>query len=59
MLVSFVMVGLVPYKQMLGSPAPMIVALDAAALGRRWRCCTRCSAVVKLLVEIGALAGLT
>ena len=32
MLVSGVMVGLVPYQQMIGSPAPMIVALDAAAL---------------------------
>jgi hypothetical protein len=30
MLVSGVMVGLVPYRQMLGSPAPMIVVLDAA-----------------------------
>src|SRR5205814_10184785 len=29
-LVSGVMVGLVPYRQMLGSPAPMVVAIRAA-----------------------------
>ena len=41
-LVSGVMVGLVPYQQMLGSPAPMVVAIDAAASGAGrhvWRRC--------------------
>ena len=58
MLVSFVMVGMVPYKPMLGSPAPMIVALDAVlgGAGAEW---TTLLGVVKMLVEIGALAGLT
>src|SRR5438477_117276 len=39
-LVSGVMVGLVPYRQMLGSPAPMVVAIraaDQASGGRSWR----------------------
>lgn len=58
MLVSFVMVGMVPYKQMLGSPAPMIVALDAV-LGRAGVEWAGLLGVVKMLVEIGAIAGLT
>jgi APA family basic amino acid/polyamine antiporter len=58
MLVSGVMVGLVPYRQMLGSPAPMIVALDAAAARASGGGHLLLSAM-KLLVEIGALAGLT
>ena len=58
MLVSFVMVGMVPYKAMLGSPAPMIVALDSV-LGRAESGWTPLLGVVKMLVEIGALAGLT
>ena len=59
MLVSGVMVGLVPYRAMLGSPAPMIVALDAAGAQAPPARGTRSSGVMKLLVEIGALAGLT
>jgi basic amino acid/polyamine antiporter, APA family len=58
MLVSFVMVGMVPYKAMLGSPAPMSVALDAV-LGRAEVGWTFFLGMVKLLVELGALAGLT
>jgi basic amino acid/polyamine antiporter, APA family len=58
MLVSFVMVGMVPFKTMLGSPAPMIVALDAV-LARAEVGWTTLLAIVKVLVEIGALAGLT
>jgi APA family basic amino acid/polyamine antiporter len=57
MLVSAVMVGLAPYTSLRGSPAPMIVALDAAlqrAGGVNWWLST-----LKGLVEIGALAGLT
>jgi APA family basic amino acid/polyamine antiporter len=58
MLVSLVMVGMVPYKLMLGSPAPMIVALDAV-LGRAGAEWAALLGVVKMLVEIGAIAGLT
>ncbi len=55
-LVSGVMVGLVPYRQMLGSPAPMVVAIRAAEEASGG------SGVLKMmvmLVELGALAGLT
>ena len=58
MLVSGVMVGLVPYQQMIGSPAPMIVALDAAALRSSGSAHAMLSGM-KLLVEFGAIAGLT
>ena len=58
MLVSGVMVGLVPYQQMIGSPAPMIVALDAAALRSSGSAHAMLSGL-KLLVEFGAIAGLT
>jgi APA family basic amino acid/polyamine antiporter len=58
-IVSGIMVGLVPYRQLAGQPAPMIVALDAviartpAGLGGSWLW------LMKWLVEIGAIAGLT
>ena len=58
MLVSGVMVGLVPYQQMICSPAPMIVALDAAALRSSGSAHAMLSGL-KLLVEFGAIAGLT
>jgi APA family basic amino acid/polyamine antiporter len=58
MLVSGVMVGLVPYRQMLGSPAPMVVALDVAGSRTAGSAHTLLS-VMKVLVELGALAGLT
>jgi APA family basic amino acid/polyamine antiporter len=57
MLVSGVMVGLAPYTELRGSPAPMVVALDAALVrvgGVSW-----VLTALKGLVEIGALAGLT
>ena len=55
-LVSGVMVGLVPYKQMLGSPAPMVVAIRAAeqASGGSWILHS-----MTMLVELGAIAGLS
>ncbi len=55
-LVSGVMVGLVPYKQMLGSAAPMVVAIRAAevASGGNW-----ILKALTMLVEVGAIAGLT
>ena len=58
MLVSGVMVGLVPVPAMLGSPAPMIVALDAAGAQAPTGGMHALLGVLKLLVEFGALAGL-
>jgi APA family basic amino acid/polyamine antiporter len=56
-IVSAVMVGLTPYANLRGSPAPMIVALDAA-IGRAGG--TQAFLIfLKAIVEIGALAGLT
>ena len=49
-LVSGVMVGLVPYKQMLGQSAPMVVAIRAAEAASGGR---------TMLVEVGAIAGLS
>ena len=58
-LVSGVMVGLVPYEQMKGSAAPMVVAITAAA-GRAadtpWAPLLN---AMKMLVELGAIAGLS
>jgi APA family basic amino acid/polyamine antiporter len=58
-LVSGVMVGLVPYKAMLNEPAPLVVAVQAAAAraaGTPWEATM---AAVKVLVTVGALAGLS
>jgi APA family basic amino acid/polyamine antiporter len=58
-LVSGVMVGLVPYKAMLNEPAPLVVAVQAAAdraAGTSWQ---GVMAIVKVLVTVGALAGLS
>jgi len=58
-LVSGVMVGLVPYEQMKGSPAPMVVAISAAAgraVGTSWAPLLN---AMKMLVELGAIAGLS
>jgi APA family basic amino acid/polyamine antiporter len=58
-LVSGVMVGLVPYKAMLNQPAPLVVAVEAAAgraAGTSWQGPME---VVKILVTVGALAGLS
>jgi APA family basic amino acid/polyamine antiporter len=57
MLVSGVMVGLAPYAGLRGSPAPMIVALDAAIA--RSEGAQALLTFLKGIVEIGALAGLT
>jgi APA family basic amino acid/polyamine antiporter len=58
-LVSGVMVGLVPYKSMLNQPAPLVIAVEAAA-GRAantpW---AGAMEAVKILVTVGALAGLS
>jgi APA family basic amino acid/polyamine antiporter len=55
-LVSGVMVGLVPYKQMLGSPAPMVVAVRAAEVASGGSAILR---AMVMLVELGAIAGLS
>jgi APA family basic amino acid/polyamine antiporter len=58
-LVSGVMVGLVPYRSMLNEPAPLVVAIQAAAdraAGTSWE---GAMSVVKILVTVGALAGLS
>jgi APA family basic amino acid/polyamine antiporter len=58
-LVSGVMVGLVPYKEMLNQPAPLVVAMDAAAnraVGTAW---APVMSAMKILVTVGALAGLS
>jgi APA family basic amino acid/polyamine antiporter len=58
-LVSAVMVGLVPYKAMLNEPAPLVIAVQAAATraaGTSWE---GVMAAVKILVTVGAIAGLS
>jgi len=55
-LVSGVMVGLVPYKQMLGSAAPMVVAIRAAEVASGGSTVLK---VLTMLVELGAIAGLS
>jgi APA family basic amino acid/polyamine antiporter len=55
-LVSGVMVGLVPYKEMLGQPAPMVVAIRAAEAAAGGSSLLR---AMTMLVEVGAIAGLS
>jgi basic amino acid/polyamine antiporter, APA family len=55
-LVSGVTVGLVPYKQMLGSAAPLVVAIQAAEQASGGSGVLR---LLVMLVELGAIAGLS
>jgi basic amino acid/polyamine antiporter, APA family len=58
-LVSGVMVGVVPYKQMLNQPAPLVIAIEAAAgraAGTPWAPFMN---GLTLLLTVGALAALT
>jgi basic amino acid/polyamine antiporter, APA family len=58
-LVSGVMVGLVPYKTMLNQPAPLVLTIQVAAdraAGTSWEATM---AVVRVLVTVGGLAGLS
>jgi APA family basic amino acid/polyamine antiporter len=55
-LVSGVMVGLVPYRQMLGSTAPMVVAIRAAEAASGGSSLLH---MMTMLVELGAIAGLS
>ncbi len=53
------MVGLVPYKEMLNQPAPLVVAIQAAAdkaAGTAW---APAMSAMRILVTVGALAGLS
>ena len=57
--VSAVMVGVVPYKQMLNEPAPLVVAIEAAAhraAGTSWEGVMN---GLTLLLTVGALAALS
>jgi basic amino acid/polyamine antiporter, APA family len=58
-LISGVIVGLVPYKTMLNQPAPVVVAIEAAATqaaGTAWGPVMR---ALEVLVTVGTLAGLS
>jgi APA family basic amino acid/polyamine antiporter len=55
-LVSGIMVGLVPYKQMMGSAAPMVVAIRAAEAASGG---SQLLHMLTMLVELGAIAGLS
>jgi APA family basic amino acid/polyamine antiporter len=58
-LLSAVMVGLVPYKAMLNQPAPLVIAIQAAAeraVGTPWQGPME---LLKIVVTLGALAGLS
>jgi APA family basic amino acid/polyamine antiporter len=55
-LVSLVMVGLVPYQAMKGSPAPMVVAIRAAEAASGGSSILH---AMTMLVELGAIAGLS
>ncbi len=59
MLVSGVMVGLIAYESLRNSPAPMIVALNGAIARTTGGFGGGLLTVMKGLVEVGALAGLT
>ncbi len=59
MIVAGVMVGLVPYESLRNSAAPMIVALDAALGRSTTQAAIWWLRVMKGLVEVGALAGMT
>jgi APA family basic amino acid/polyamine antiporter len=55
-LVSGVMVGLVPYKEMLGQAAPMVIAIRAAETASGGSALLH---TMTMLVEVGAIAGLS
>jgi basic amino acid/polyamine antiporter, APA family len=58
-LVSGVMVGVVPYRQMLNEPAPLVVAINGAAARAGGTAWAGPLDVVKVLVTVGALAALS
>ncbi len=58
-IVCTVMVGLVPYRQMLNEPAPMVVAIDAGAARAAGTAWAGVMHALRLLVVVGTLAGLS
>jgi APA family basic amino acid/polyamine antiporter len=58
-LVSGVMVGLVPYRQMLNEPAPLVVAVEAAATRAQGTPWGPLMNGLTLLLTVGALAALS
>ena len=59
MAVSAVLVGLVPYQDLKGQAAPMVMAIDAAAHSVTGTTLGRVMGGLRVAVEIGALAGIT
>jgi APA family basic amino acid/polyamine antiporter len=57
--VSAVMVGIVPYKQMLNEPAPLVVAVEAAAARAQGTAWGPFMNTLTLMITIGALAALS
>jgi basic amino acid/polyamine antiporter, APA family len=58
-LVSAVMVGVVPYKEMLNEPAPLVVAIEAAASRAAGTAWAPLMNGLTLLLTVGALAALS
>jgi APA family basic amino acid/polyamine antiporter len=59
MLVSAVLVGLVPYQDLKGQAAPMVLAIGTAAQKAQGTPLGAVMNALRVLVEIGALAGIT
>ena len=58
-LVSGAMIGLVPYQDMRGQAAPLVVAIESAARSAEGTGWAGPMAALRVLVTLGALAGLT
>jgi APA family basic amino acid/polyamine antiporter len=59
MAVSAVLVGIVPYQELRGQAAPMVMAIDAAAQRAGGGALFAARSGLRVLVEVGALAGIT
>ena len=57
-LVSGAMISLVPYKEMLNQPAPLVIAVEAAEKSAAGGALAAPMSVLRILVTLGALAGL-
>jgi APA family basic amino acid/polyamine antiporter len=57
--VSAVMVGVVPYRRMLNEPAPLVIAVEAAATRAQGTAWGPFMSTLTLLVTVGALAALS
>jgi APA family basic amino acid/polyamine antiporter len=58
-LVAGAMIALVPYQEMRGQAAPLVVAVEAAARSAQGTMWAAPMALLRVLVTLGALAGLT